>query len=59
MQTKFAFICYPVTNLGRAVEFYQKVLKKVMLCLHSELIQTLLHMSKICIDMLKHELMEK
>ena len=28
MQTKFAFICYPVTNLDRAVEFYQKVLKK-------------------------------
>ncbi len=28
MQAKFAFISYPVSNLHRAVEFYQKVLGK-------------------------------
>ena len=28
MQTTIAFISYPVTNLDRAVEFYQKVLGK-------------------------------
>ncbi len=28
MQAKFAFISYPVSNLNRAVEFYQKVLGK-------------------------------
>lgn len=28
MQAKIAFISYPVTNLDRAVEFYQKVLGK-------------------------------
>ena len=28
MQTKIAFISYPVSNLDRAVEFYQKVLRK-------------------------------
>ena len=28
MQTKIAFISYPVSNLDKAVEFYQKVLRK-------------------------------
>jgi predicted enzyme related to lactoylglutathione lyase len=28
MKTKIAFISYPVSNLARAVEFYQKVFRK-------------------------------
>ena len=28
MQAKIAFIAYPVSNLDKAVEFYQKVLGK-------------------------------